>query len=373
MTEDARRRVEELLLELWNLEPSAQQVQVAEEAVRLADGLGDVALGFQAREALVEAATFSGFPEKALVAFTWCLGQCDREPERFREEDLLWEYKWVAADLPFFPQIPRARIEAIHADMEARYRRCGKSLQPIHKVRWLAALRMGQTEAALEYYERARATPRDDGSDCAACELDDEVVYHIARERYAEAATLAQPIVEGTMSCASVPHVTLAALLRPLLELERNEEALRLHRWGYRLVAGKRKFVDANAEHVEFLALTGNLARGVEALQASLPGGASTTDLDDRYRLLSAGCLLLRALAEADPAAPHGLRLPAGLLDGEGQTASSVAALAEAFERAALALADRFDARNGNDAYRAGHARRLLLLGRLGRDLPLGD
>ena len=125
--ESVQQRVSEMLLKAWVLPPSVEQVSLTEEAVLLADAHGDLSLGYEARTTLIEAATFAGYPEKALVAFSWCLAQCDRDPERFDEQRLLWQYKWVAADLPYFPQISRQRIHEVHEDMERRYLRCGQS------------------------------------------------------------------------------------------------------------------------------------------------------------------------------------------------------------------------------------------------------
>lgn len=337
--------VNALLLRAWSVGNSAEQVALAEEAARLADTHGDVGLAWEAREVLIEAATFSGFPEKALLAFTWCLGQCDREPERFDERRLLWQYKWVAADLPYFPQVEKKRILEIHDDMTQRYGRCGQSLQPIYKVRWLAAMRMGERELAEEYYRKTRDTPRDVGSDCDACELDDQVSYQVYSKDYERALATAKPILDGAMTCASVPHVTYASLLLPLLRLGRVEEAMRLHRVGFPLVSDCRKFIDAVANHIEFLTLTENLEQATRVVSNGLGAAITTTDLDDRFEFFRSSLLLCSTLEGAQDA-PN-FRLPASF----PLSAPTVAELREWFEREALDLADRFDTRNGTTAY----------------------
>src|SRR5262245_34062754 len=84
-----------------------------QEAVQLADACNDVSAAFQARLELIRAATFSGYPEKALVAFAWCLAQADKTPARFarHEFQLLWEYKWMLNDLSDFPEVTVTQIE----------------------------------------------------------------------------------------------------------------------------------------------------------------------------------------------------------------------------------------------------------------------
>jgi hypothetical protein len=357
--------VNELLLRAWSLGNSPEQVAVAEEAARLADTHGDVGLAWEAREVLIEAATFSGFPEKALLAFTWCLGQCDRDPERFDERRLLWQYKWVAADLPYFPQVEKRRILEIHDDMARRYERCGQSLQPIYKVRWLAAMRMGERDLAEEYYRKTQDAPRDVGSDCDACELDDQVAYQLYTEDYERAFATAKPILEGDMTCASVPHVTYASLLLPLLRLGRIEEAVRLHRVGFSLVSDCRKFVDAVANHIEFLTLTRNLEQAARIVSNGLGAAIATTDLDDRFEFFRSSLLLCLSL-EGSKDAPS-VRLPGNF----PLSAPTATELRQWFEREAQDLAKRFDTRNGTTAYADSLADGRSLLETLIRPYPI--
>jgi len=100
------------------------QVATAEQAVRLADQHQDVDLGFAARMCLISSAVFSGAPEKAMVAFSWCVAKSDEEPERFPMlsnqwgTSLLWMYKWITNEhLASYPQITRAQIEHSLEDM----------------------------------------------------------------------------------------------------------------------------------------------------------------------------------------------------------------------------------------------------------------
>ena len=96
MSADYQTQVEELLDQAGELPDGPSKLALLEEAVRLADVHQDVALGDEVRSDLIRVAKFSGYPEKALVAFSWRLAQADRDPDNFPEKDLLWEYKWIA-------------------------------------------------------------------------------------------------------------------------------------------------------------------------------------------------------------------------------------------------------------------------------------
>ena len=113
-------QVEELLEQAGDLGHTPAAVAVCEQAVALADSHNDVGLGFAAREALIEAATFAGRPDAAIVAFSWCLAQSDRNPEEFPEGGLLWQYKWIVDNVADFPNISSVQIDELFADMAVR-------------------------------------------------------------------------------------------------------------------------------------------------------------------------------------------------------------------------------------------------------------
>jgi hypothetical protein len=77
-------------------------VALAEEAARVADVHGEVKLAYDARREVVRHGIFGGQPERALVAFSWCLSRCDADPTAFPDSTLLWSYKWIAENLPLF-------------------------------------------------------------------------------------------------------------------------------------------------------------------------------------------------------------------------------------------------------------------------------
>src|SRR5437870_10345778 len=107
---DYRDQIDEVLGKAQDLGNGPTQYALTDEAVRIADAHGDVDAGFQARQEYIKATMFSGQPDKMLVAFSWCLSQVDRNPERFDRYRLLWQYKWVVNSLPDFPQISLAQI-----------------------------------------------------------------------------------------------------------------------------------------------------------------------------------------------------------------------------------------------------------------------
>lgn len=354
-------QVRELFYQTYYLEDGDAKVMLLEEAVRLADICGDFSLQYDARDRLINAATFGGAPEKALVAYSWCLAQYDR---RAREEGqqqpeaegldlwrLLWMYKWILTNITSFPQISKAQIEEMLDDMAARYRRAGFSLRPNYMLR-NRIYKFWDEQKAAYYFHKAQETYRDNASDCAACELDDAVTFALHEHNDAEAARLAVPIIQGRLRCGSIPKITFANLLLPLVRLGRMDEAVSLHLQGYRLIArGGKGYISSVGDHITFLAVTENFDRAVRIFEKHLADASALADLDSKFDYYLASWFLLDTLRERRVRAILKLRLPPALEIYEEGGVYRTASLAEWFLEQVKALAARFDTRNESDYY----------------------
>lgn len=347
---DPSREVDDLLAEAAGMEEGPGRVALVQEAVRLADTYDDAELGFETRMELVKSAMSAGQPDVMLIGFSWCLAQCDRDPEKFSEEDLLWEYKWILAEAPLFPQVSRQQIEDMLADMEKRYVRAGSTLHAVHVLRRDVAQDMGDREAAMAAQSVLARTRRDWLSNCPACVADGAVDFQLFLGKPKEALKSAGPILKGQMKCAEVPQRTFALVLLPLLQEGRLEEAMAYHINGYRQIARNPKFISQVGQHLTFLTLTDNLAKGVKLLEKHLPVALTTAGLAWRFRFYLGARLLLLRLTEQGKDSLK-LRLPPTLPIHNSTGKYTLAELAGWFDAQLADLAARFDARNGNPSF----------------------
>jgi hypothetical protein len=342
----------ELILQAYRLGDGDAKIALLEEAARIADICGDSKLAFDARELLVHAATFGGAPEKALVAFSWMLAQYDREGQgEVVELTVLWQYKWILDSIANFPQIGKAQILEMLDDMAARYRRAGYSLRPNYLMRNRLYKFWDEAEAA-RYFHLGHETPRDDMSDCRTCELNDVVGFALREGDDARAVELASPIMEGRMRCSSIPKITFANLLLPLVRLGRMDEAVGLHLEGYRLVALAAKgSLSSAAEHLEFLVVTENFDRAVRIFDKHLADASTLADAATKFDYYLASWFLLDRLGERGRATLKLPHVPRALPVYEESGTYTVARLAAWFLEQCETLAARFDARNESDYY----------------------
>ena len=352
--------IEALFEEIESMDYGAAKLAKAEEAVRLADQRGLPGEAYEARLHVVEAGVFGGFPEKALVAFTWCASKTASDPETFPEThaaiegpfltnvDLLWAYKWMTMQIPWYPQLTRAQIDQTFEDMEERYRRHGLSLRPVHMQRARAAREMGDDEqVGAGHFRKFQWARRDRYADCYACELSFEVTWILFQGDLARALQVAAPIIEGERGCAEIPHHTYAMFLLPLVDTGELEQARAFHERGYPLVRDNRDFLSQCAEHLDYLVAVGDEPRAIELFGRHLPWALEARVEDRRFRYFLSG----RALMDAMSASEISLSLPANhpLHDPGGVV--KVEALRCWLEDEVTAIGARFDARNGNDRY----------------------
>jgi hypothetical protein len=351
MAGDYREQIAELLRLSKDVEQGPEQVSLCEQAVNLADEHRDLDAGFVTRRRLIQSSTFSGMPDKSMVAFAWCLAQCDRDPQRFPEQRVLWQYKWVVMSLYGFPEIPRHKIDDATADIEMRYERSGLSLRPIWRIRLISARGMGDREDADTYLDKWLAAPRDRFTDCRACETSTHVGYLIDQGKDEEAMAAAAPLLNGQLSCATQPQITLGRVLLPLVRMGRPAQAAPLHLRGYRDITRKpHYFTTTIAQHLVYLTLTGNLGRALAAFERYLEFGLTDRTPSDRFHFFLS-CRFVLDRLRRDGRARVEMRLPRSFPAYQETGDYEVEALIDWFDGQLGELATQFNARNGNDHF----------------------
>ena len=343
-------QIQEFLGEAEGFGHGPTQLALVERAVELADSLGDAEVAFYVRMELVEAATFAGRTDLAMIAFSWLLTKYDENPEEHDGYQLLWRYKWILENVADFPNIEKAQIEALYDDMKRRYKAEGSTLHAYWAIRRNNALIMGDATAAKKADAKLLTTPRDHLSNCPACVQDEQVEYCVFVGDDAGAIRAAKPILSGKMVCGEVPERTYADLVLPLIRLGKHERALENFRTGYRLIDRDPKFVRHKAMFLIGLTLTDNLSRAVKLLDRHLPEALVSASPWWRFEFLLAARLLSEKLAESGKKTLP-IRIPEGVALEGGDGKPTVAALIAWLDAELSASAAKFDARNGNKSF----------------------
>ena len=271
-----------------------------------------------------------------------------------------WQLKWMTLALLLNPDVPLTVTYRWFDELERRYRQRGYSLRPVHALRSTLALNIGDTTAASAYMEASIAAPRDEMSDCQACEHSD--LGNLRANLGDDDGALEQwaPVLDGTLKCREEPHSVLGKAALPLLRTGRVDEARGAFLAGYSLARQKVSLFQAVGQHIEFCALTGNEARGLEIL-AEHQGWLADREVSASKRLSFIGgvAVLLRRLTALGHSS-----LPVG-------TSHTVASLSAALDEEIREICGRYDARNASSAVSDRIAARLRQEPLVGQ-LPLG-
>lgn len=216
---------------------------------------------------LVEAYTFGGQGERSFVVFARALRLWDASPELFDvsdEHNLFWEFKWIASDLPDYPQITGAQATAFLDDMQRRFELQGSGLSAVLAARFGWAWQSGAAGA-----EQARlawiTSPRDSFDDCRACVIGRQTDFLVEQGRFAEALELGRT-QDG--SCNIEPTKTFHATALAALQEGNAEAALHFHRLALASeTRGNRDLASSHGQSFELLARGGQLERALRELR----------------------------------------------------------------------------------------------------------
>ena len=360
-------RLQELIGQASKTPPGKVKIDLLEMAINEADSLGDAANGYKLRFDLIQTGIFHGFADRAIAAFAWCTRYVDSNPDKINLQDFLWRYKWIVGNITSYPQISKSKVLQMVDDMGRRIDAIGYSPRPTHYMRWRVLKEMNDFDRAAVELQKWRTALKDGLQDCSACETSNEVDLLVRTRQYDEALECAKPILLGLLKCSSVPHSTLGYVIRPLLIMNRVEEARKHAERGYRLTSSNEAHLSTVSEFLLCAVHQNQTVRALRMFTKHADWGLNADSPGTRFDFSSAAAAFLEKLAQGGfSSTPN--------LDGEGSSPRKtrqykslvlsrshplfqadqkydVPTLAAWYRHDAEELAKQFDQRNGNNGY----------------------
>ncbi|MFE7440265.1 hypothetical protein ACFU7X_07365, partial [Streptomyces chartreusis] len=316
----------------------------AEELVDAAEQFDEPRALVHALLELQEAYTYGSEPRKSPVVFARLLNLFDEQPDVFDDRLrhlLFWRFKWVSHALRQLPEVPLTGLRQWLTEMRDRYEKADLGLQPYYGQAYQLAAHLGEDTTLA--YELWASRTRTQLSDCEACEICERALHHLMEGDDERALSVWEPVLAGKESCQEEPARSVSYALLPLLRTGRTDRARELHLAGYRGCRRNPSMSQEVGRHLEFCALTGNEARGLELLAENRIMFDEVDSPLDQLGFLTGAEVLLQRVESLG----HG-ELPAAGYAGRTWT---VADLRAEVGRRADDLAARFDARNGTTAH----------------------
>lgn len=325
------------------------QLAILEQIISLADSNKDVETGFDARQLLVTQANSAGYPEKAIVAFSWCIAQMDKDEKLHNWYDMLWQYKVIQELIPVFSSVSRQQIINMQEDFSARLLKNGYTERTAHYYRSWNFMRMGDYQLAYEHQNRYLSMRSDGMADCKACEKDREIELLSRMKLDDEALKQAEPIRAGKMSCAEVPGFTNGHIGKSLLRLGKVEEAQKLFPMAMDYALRERKYLGTIGDLLLIPIRSGEIDQAFNFASKYFAWASEAAAEELRFRFFSACELLFESLAKDRKDIL--MRVPKEFDFHSEQGRYEIESVREWFKQQSLDLARKFNDRNGNDRY----------------------
>lgn len=311
---------------------SLQKLAMLEEAILIADKYMTEEDAYDARMGYTSTALECGCPERTFVSFAWCLSKFEKTPGLYSSHSILWHYKWILNQVWRLPQVSLEQIQSIFEDFKEKCLQYGYSLRVYYQQSMNLMLSQGRLEEAADYYRQWRTAPSDSLSDCRACEQNRFGSYYFQINHNKRGMQAVKPILDGKISCRSVPQATYSRVISPLLKLGDYEQALRIAKKAFRTLEGP-EYLEEYGIFMEFFTVT-DMNKAVKLYERTIHLGLACKMPLDRLHYLISVRLFLQQWSQA--------KRRKKLVESETVT------LAWLDEEIGM-LAAAFNERNGND------------------------
>lgn len=205
---DYNLEIQKILLDVNDTLNYDDKVKTLKEAIRIADKHQDIEWGFDLRMQLIHEELYTSKSKDSFPAFAWVLKAVDENPGLFEDEEYLWEYKWMVGAAVGNASISLEQLDNIMEDLNRRMQRSGYSQRPYYDEKMYYNIQIGDYKKAQEYADLANAEPRDDMTDCEACEAHEQVRILLYQGKIEEAFTKADDLLKSKLFCQEKPLTT---------------------------------------------------------------------------------------------------------------------------------------------------------------------
>lgn len=243
--------IQKLLIKKEELTLPQDKVKLLQQAITISDSNHDTEWSIDLRLELMQE-ELDYLPSKMVSyeAISWIIGAYEEDPAIIDESSFLWQYKWMINYVIKNPSISKAQKEKIIEDYSMRMERNNYSLRPVYEDYYRFYTFFELEEKANKYKEIRDATPSDDMSDCKACELNSNFDYNLTFNSIDKAKAEGNDILTEKETCARVPIVSYANLVRELTKQNRLEEAKPYVEKGMHQLFKEHQYIPRNFEYL---------------------------------------------------------------------------------------------------------------------------
>lgn len=342
----------------WAPKYSVEKSDILHRALKLAESCNDETNLLKIRQEYVECLVFQGRHEQAFPHFGLNLARLDRGDETlgwYGRISILWSYKWFMGAMTDFTNLSRAQIFHALEDMERRFLAENVSNQrAIYDYKRRIHFAMGDLEEASHYdqlHQESKGARLFFGlEDCAACVANIEVKHLFWRGQFSDALSHAQPILDGTLKCESIPRSTYPAIILCYSLLGKNSEADDLFKKSLKLLKKENHELQNFGLLICYAARSNKFRQGITLFQNQVKASLESMNKHDLYHFYQAVNMLFEHIKGSGKKNVK-LQIPENDHLYSSDDNYNLDDLIRFYSGQIRAIANAFDTRNGNDHY----------------------
>lgn len=313
------------------------------------DAAHNYAEAFELRYKYISESVMHGDVFKGLIMFPEFMAYYDAHSDVCRRHSLMWAFKWMIEDVVDFYQVSREKIEEYFDEFRRRCEEYGISLRTYY-MKKMNYYSYTDIEKMKECQKQFRKLERDELSDCAACELNNDIRMELRHGSEKKAMEMLSDMLRRGISCAEVPEVTFGECVRHFTETGNIAEAEYYAGMMMPMIKGEESNFLREISNVLLLKAFTSPNEAYDIFRRNINVFLESKNPDMRFYFANAAARFFAAAAENGNEKLM-IKLPHSFPLYSDENEYETEKLREYFADIAKNIADKFDERNGSDYY----------------------
>lgn len=187
--------------------------------------------------------------------------------ERFANSDIFWYFKWVVSGAVDNPDCALQTIDEYNQIFKHVLDDFDLGSRSYHKTLVMQGIKLANPVMIKEHLMLWQEAMDSWFDDCWACQVDDVVRAYCFLGQYDKALSWAKEIIDGSVSCGTVPHVTNSLIAQAYFYTNQHQKALDTLKAGYPLIFGNLSYVRPISEFMHLYRQMGMPDKAVRIYQ----------------------------------------------------------------------------------------------------------
>lgn len=286
---------------------------------------------------------------KGIIMFPEFMAYYDAHSDVCDQHSLMWAFKWILEDVVDFYQVSCEKIEEYFEEFRRRCEEYGISLRTYYmkKMNFYSFMDIEKTKQCQKHF---RKLERDELSDCAACELNNDICMELRYGSEKKAMEMLTDMLRRGISCAEVPEVTFGECVKHFIQTGNISEAEYYAEMMMPMIKGEESTFLKEISNVLLLKALTSLNEAYDIFKRSINVFLESKNPDMRFHFANAAARFFDA-AISDDHKKVVIKLPHSFPLYNSENEYELEKMRDYFADIAKNIADKFDERNGSDYY----------------------